>query len=168
MADDWHIDPATLTAKGRIFQGTLAPGDLPRVADLVASPEGELAYTITARLDGQRRKIVSCIIKGFASLTCQTTLEPFRYGIEVDDRLVLVDDEAGLPAIEAEGDDEDFMVADGPVDIRDLIEDAVILALPMIPRKPGLEAPNAKSREAEPAKESPFAALRSLKGPDKR
>jgi uncharacterized metal-binding protein YceD (DUF177 family) len=54
------------------------------------------------------------------------------------------------------------VVADGPLDIRDLVEDAVLLSLPMVPVKPGLEAEQPGPKVAE-RQESPFAALASLK-----
>lgn len=163
MRDEWTIDPETLSSRPRVLKGVLKPGDLPRVADLVASPEGELRYEVSAWLDPQRRKVVSCIIKGFAQLTCQVTMEAFRHDIDVSDRLVLVDDESGLPPIENESEEEDFVVADGPLDVREMLEDAVILALPMIPRKPGAAEPAQVPKEREPRKESPFAALKRPK-----
>ena len=166
MADEWTIDPATLGTKPKVLKGTLKPGDLPRLRDLVADPEGALHYEVSARLDSKRRKVVSCIIKGFAQLTCQTTMEAFRHDISVNDRLVLVDDESGLPPIEMEPEEEDFVVADGPLDVRSLVEDAVILALPMIPRKPGVAgagSASAKPEPAQPGRESPFAALKRPK-----
>ncbi|MGZ5063868.1 MAG: YceD family protein, partial [Usitatibacter sp.] len=104
----------------------------------------------------------SCIIEGFVFLTCQTTLEAFRHAVSIDDRLVLVDDEARLPPIEEESDAEDYLVADEPLDVLDLVEDAVLLALPMVPRKPGLEEAGPATVAKDP-KESPFAALASLK-----
>ena len=75
---------------------------------------------------------------------------------------MLVDDESQLPPVEEESDEEDYLVPDEPLDIRDLVEDAVLLSLPMVPRKPGLEeAPAGKGDK--PPRESPFAALASLK-----
>lgn len=162
MRDEWMLDPATLSERPRVFRGTLAPGDLPRLRDQVASPEGELRYEVSAVLDPQRRKLVSCIIKGFAQLTCQVTMEDFRHDIDVSDRLVLVDDESALPPIENESEEEDYVVADAPLDVRELVEDAVILALPMIPRKPGVRAPERDAAGAAP-QESPFAALKRPK-----
>ena len=64
--------------------------------------------------------------------------------------------------IDEESEAEDYLVADEPQDIRDLVEDAVLLALPMVPRKPGLEeAPLAGGESGRET--SPFAALASLK-----
>ncbi len=155
------IHPDRISDKPQIVEGTIAPGELPRLREEVAKPEGELRYEVTARRDRQRRKVVSCTIKGFVFLTCQTSLEDFRHGVSIDDRLVLVDSEAELPPIEEESDAEDYLVADGPLDILGLVEDAVLLALPMVPRKPGLEEREAERPRREGG-ESPFAALASL------
>lgn len=163
MDDDFLIRPERLAAKPTVWAGTFAPGDLDRLADSLAGPEGELRYRITAALDPQRRKVVSCIIEGFVFLTCQTSLEAFRHEVSIKDRLVLVDNEAELPAITEESDTEDYLVADEPLDIRDLVEDAVLLALPMVPRKPGLEEAPGAGAGAAGAGDSPFAALAGLK-----
>ena len=76
---------------------------------------------------------------------------------------MLVGSEAELPPVEEESDEQDYLVADGPLDIRDLVEDAVLLALPMVPRKPGLEDAPGEGGTARPGKVSPFAVLASLK-----
>jgi uncharacterized protein len=93
-------------------------------------------------------------------------MEVFRHDVSVNDRLVLVDEESALPPIEMESEEEDFVVADGPLDVRNLVEDAVILALPMIPRKPGVAGvagASAGPKPAEAVRESPFAALKRPK-----
>lgn len=161
--DEYLIDPERISDKPDVREGTFTPADLERLEDSVANGEGRLDYRITAVLDKQRRKRVSCIIKGFVFLTCQASLEAFRHDVSVDDRLVLVDDESQLPPVEEESDEEDYLVADEPLDIRDLVEDAVLLSLPMVPRKPGLEEAPVVGKGDETPRESPFAALASLK-----
>jgi uncharacterized protein len=156
------LDPTHIASKPLVIEGTFSPADLERLEGVLANGDGELRYRVTARLDDRRRMVASCIIEGFVFLTCQSSLEAFRYAISVDDRLVLVRSESELPAIEEEDDTEDYLVADEPLDIRDLVEDAVLLALPMVPRKPGLEEQAEGPKEAV-RKESPFAALASLK-----
>ena len=162
MVRELIVHPERLTAKPLVFEGTVAVDALPRLRDIVASSAGELRYTVTARRDPQGRQVVSCIIEGFVFLTCQTSLEEFRHGVSIDDRLVLVTREAELPPIEEESDAEDYMVADGPLAVLDLVEDAVLLALPMVPRKPGLEEAQG-GRPRRDGGESPFAALASLR-----
>src|SRR5688572_11395553 len=162
MDAPYLLDPARISDKPLVFKGRLVPADLERLEDAVADERGELRYEITASLDRRRRRVVSCIIEGFVFLICQNSLEAFRHGISINDRLVLVEDESRLPSVEEEGEDEDYVVADEPLDIRDLVEDAVLLALPMIPRKPGTEGA-VKGEAGEEAKPSPFAALAGLK-----
>ena len=164
MSNPHLIHPDRLTPAGTPFEGTLRPGDLPRLAPELANAEGELRYRITARLDSQQRRVVSCIIDGFVFLTCQSTMEVFRHEIAVRDRLVLVGSEQELPPIEGESDEEDFVVATHPLDPVGLVEDAVILCLPMVPRKPGA-GPAAEGKEAVSGKPSPFAVLAGLKAP---
>ena len=158
-----EIDLATLSAKPLSVEGIVSPGDLERLSESLANGDGELRYRVSACLDAQRRRVVSCIIEGFIFLTCQSSLDTFRHPVSIDDRLVLVDDESRLPPLEEESDTEDYLVVDGPLDILELVEDAVILALPMMPRKPGLEWKEAEAKEEEGPKASPFAKLSSLK-----
>jgi uncharacterized protein len=162
MANDFVIHPERISERPEVFEGTADLHDLPVLGDSVADDRVTIHYKVTARLDPTRRKVVSCIIEGFVFLTCQTTLEVFRHVISINDALVLVDSESQLPPIEEEREAEDYIVADGPIDVLDLVEEAVLLALPMVPRKPGLEAAG-PAEPVAPQRQSPFAALDRLK-----
>ena len=158
-----RLDPERLSERPMVFEETLGVEAFPRLLESLANDEGELRYRVSAGLDRERRKVVSCIIEGFVFLTCQATLDTFRHPVSIDDRLVLVDDESRLPPMQEESDTEDYLVVDGPLDVLELVEDAVILALPMIPRKPGLESREVESKEPGDEKPSPFAKLSGLK-----
>ena len=162
MTEELLIHPERISERPTVFEGTVDIEEFPRLEESLATPETDLRYTVTARLDKQRRAVVSCIIEGFVFLTCQSSLEAFRHAISIDERLVLVDNESSLPPFEEESDAEDYLVVDGPVDVLDLVEDAILLALPMIPRKPGI-GDEAVSLRDEEVRDSPFAALASLK-----
>ena len=155
------IHPEKLRETPAVFEGDVDLEEVPRLAESLAEGGAQLHYRVVARLDKQRRKVVSCIIEGFVFLTCQSTLEDFRHAILVDERMVLVDSEEELPPIEEESDAEDYLVADGPVDVLDMVEDAILLSLPMVPRKPGVG--EAQKPQGEGPRHSPFAALASLK-----
>ena len=163
MSEELLIYPERISAKPLVFEGTADPGEFPDLAESLASDEGELRFRVTARLEGERRKVLSCIIEGFVFLTCQSSLEAFRHEISISDVLVLVDSESELPPIQEESDAEDYIVADGPIDVLDLVEEAVLLALPMVPRKPGLKEGGEAAKAAAVPKPSPFAALAGLK-----
>lgn len=171
MESELVIHPDQLNETPQVFEGDVSLDEFPRLAEAIADPGIEVHFRVTAGLDAQRRKVVSCIIEGFVFLTCQSTLEDFRHTLTIAERIVLVDRESELPPIQDESDAEDYLVADGPVDVLDLVEDAILLSLPMVPRKPGLgqvEKPKDEGALGSPLagtglKESPFAALASLK-----
>ena len=104
MADEFLIQTDRLSAKPLVLEGTFHPADLERLEDSLADDRGELRYRITAQLDARQRKVLSCIIEGFVFLTCQSSLEAFRHDLALTERLVLVDSEAQLPALEEESD----------------------------------------------------------------
>ena len=162
MENELVIHPERIAERPQVFEGTAGADDLPGLEDSVANDQLELRYKVTARLDRQRRKVVSCIIEGFVFLTCQASLEAFRHAVSIDERLVLVDRESELPPFEEESDAEDYMVVDGPIDVLDLVEEAVLLSLPMVPRKPGLEGADVAKPDAG-KRESPFAALERMR-----
>lgn len=162
MADPSLIHLDRITESGLAFEGVARPVDFEALDDRVASDEGELRWRVTARLDSKRRRVVSCIIEGFVFLECQSTQEVFRHEVASHDRLVLVGSESELPPFEEESDQEDFVVATTPLDPLALVEESLLLALPMVPRKPGA-GPGAPAPGAGEAKPSPFAALASLK-----
>ncbi|MBC8022171.1 MAG: DUF177 domain-containing protein [Burkholderiales bacterium] len=162
MTTEQVILPERISGEPQVFEGTADLHDLAGLADTLANADGELRYRVEARLDPQRRKVVSCIIEGFVFLTCQSSLEAFRHEISIDDKLVLVDSENQLPPIEEEQDHEDYVVADGEIHVLDLVEEAVLLALPMVPRKPGTNLAESGGPRAG-TRESPFAALERLR-----
>jgi len=99
-------------------------------------------------------------------LTCQRTLEVFGLPVHVDAKLGLItreEDEAALPS-----NYEPLLTVDGQIKLADVIEDELILGLPVVPLRPGFEAAPARvwSDAEEPQDEpqrNPFAALKKLK-----
>ena len=99
-------------------------------------------------------------------LTCQRTLEVFGLPVHVDAKLGLITreaDEAALPS-----DYEPLLTTDGQINPAEVIEDELILALPVVPLKPGAE--DASSAWAgtdkmpdDDGEENPFAALKKMK-----
>ena len=124
---------------------------------------GELRYRVTALLDKQRRKVVSCIIEGFVFLTCQRRWKRsgtrFRSTIgwcsSTTKRSSRRSRRRATPRI--------TWSRTSPLDVRDLVEDAVLLAAAdgaaQARARGGAGKPGAKGR----GEQSPFAALASLK-----
>ncbi len=158
------------TRLGQQAEGTAAPGTFPRLHEVLVFPDGELNYRVEGHLlgrpDGCQQRSVRCIITGWVTLQCQTTLRSLRHPLNIDRRLVLVETEDELPALEEEPEDQDYVVARHELDLTSLVEDEVILDLPMIPRsvESSAEAQNEEDSTAG-SSSSPFAVLAALKKP---
>ena len=105
-------------------------------------------------------------------LTCQRCLTAVNVPVQIDRSYRFVDTEAQA---ELEDDEslEDLLVASREFDLSALIEDEVLMDLPVVPRHDTcpvaikLAAVDADFEDA-PVKPNPFAVLAGLKNPDKK
>ena len=98
------------------------------------------------------------------SLECQRCLQPMTELLEVDRRFRFVRHEAEAAKLDEESED-DVLALPQRLDLHELLEDELILALPIVPRH-GV-CPQALPLAAEPEAEvapNPFAALAALRG----
>ena len=100
------------------------------------------------------------------ALVCQRCLGPVATELDVDRWFRFVHDEDEAAALDAQTED-DVLAVRGPLDLLGLIEDELLLALPLVPRHEHCPVPLPMAasveleQEAEPA--NPFAALEALK-----
>jgi uncharacterized protein len=83
----------------------------------------------------------------------------------VDSNFFIVPDESAISMLEENqelGDDDDCLVAEAEMQVMDLIEDEILLALPLAPKHPS-EICGASEHLNELKKPSPFAVLQGLK-----
>ena len=134
MSSDLVIDSISFAKKSESLQGKIAIGRLERVRESLASSQGDIKFQLQGELDNQRRPSLRLSISGQVLLTCQRCLADFSHALMVERRLVLVASESELPEVEDEDPDVDFLVADGKMNVQDLIEDEIILGLPLAPK----------------------------------
>ena len=102
---------------------------------------------------------------GVLAMQCQRCLQPVDVSLAVDRRLFFVESEDAAAALDTESED-DVLTLEPAIDLQALIEDELLLALPLIPRHDVCPEPLPVSTDvdvvAAPA-EHPFAALAALK-----
>lgn len=157
------VDPWRMAQARRNYAGHLALRELPRLAGLLAHADGNLNYRVDFGCDESGLAILDVHADADLVLTCQRTLQEFVLPVSINQRLGLIRDEAQESAL-PDGC-EPLLVTNGKTSIRDVIEDEMILALPLVALSPGapLEqvALGGTSNEGE-ASASPFAVLGSL------
>lgn len=161
-----RIDVERAVSTGRIYSGTFQLAGLSRLTNMLADGEGEVRYELKFARNSIGQRMVEMHAETALPLICQATLERFELPVQIDTRIGFVRDEAdadGLP----EGY-EPALTDEGMIDPAALIEDELILAVPVIPRNPDavLDVP-ALREEPESAtatdRPNPFSALAALK-----
>ena len=163
------VDAERMVAGRRSFEGALLVAELPRLVEALADDRGEVTY----RLDFEQGELgglqLHVVLNAGLTLECQRTLEPFVYPVAVDTRLGLLADEQDAAALP--GDCEPLLLEGGALSPSKVIEDELLLALPLVPVKPGSEilqgewsAPGDAPQDAERDEPTtrPFADLRKL------
>jgi uncharacterized protein len=151
----------------RSFEGSLPVAALPRLCSALAGSEGSVDYRLDFGRDTLGTDYVDVHALASLTLVCQRTLEPFALPVAVDNRLGLIrreQDEAGLPP----GCEPLLVAEDGRLAPADVIEDELLLALPLVPMNPDSSLPDAvaghgEDDEAVAKQDNPFAVLRELK-----
>ncbi|WP_137718254.1 YceD family protein [Methylobacillus flagellatus] len=146
---------------------TIAVFRLTRLGDLLTSQEGELSYTLSGFLDEQSKPGLRLAVSGKLMLSCQRCLGPYACAVDTVSQFELVAREEDIPLPEDEDDERDFMVASANMSVQDLIEDELLLALPLAPRHDdgqcGEDGSAIEKILRESNSPSPFALLEQLK-----
>jgi len=95
---------------------------------------------------------------------CQRCLKPVTLALTIDRILRFVDDEATAATLDADSE-EDVLVASRQFDLQALVEDELLLDMPLVPMHGTCPSPLAEPVEDMPAEPEahPFAALAALK-----
>ncbi len=148
----------------RSFEGRLPLSAMTRLQGLLVDAEGEVRYTIEFDRDALQVPYVELQIDAGLPLVCQRSLQRFVLPVSITQRLGLVRDEAEESALPP-GYEALLVPEDGMLRAVELVEDELVLAVPVVAVAPGSDAVEREwpAQEEELAKASPFAALTSLK-----
>lgn len=147
------------------FRGSLPLASMPRLRESLAATDGEVVFELEFGKDELGVAQLRVRAEAVLPLICQRTLETFALPVQIDTRLGLIareEDEATLPA-----DVEPLLISNGLLRLADVVEDELILAVPVVPVKPGTASNRqvwsdpADPQEAET--QNPFAALADIK-----
>ncbi len=158
---------------GYAWEGELPLREFPRLLELLETPEpeGTVAFRVefsdSRLLPGEARIQARTVLP----LQCQRSLQGFDFSVDVDRQVGFVTATEQLDRLSP--DMEPSWLNEGQVNLRDLIEDELILAIPEIPLSEDGQVPVEYLAEATPEPEqtvenspevNPFAVLEKLKG----
>ena len=148
------------------FHGALSLGGLDRLVSGLASDKGEAE----AEISFTTRAGVPCLagkVRANVEMVCQRCLEPVQMQIEGSFRFGLVESEEEFDNLPAEF--EPFIVTDGEQSLYDVLEDELILSLPLVSRH-DYECSEVMKQQQPPSGDAetyrPFAGLKDLMNQD--
>jgi uncharacterized protein len=127
-------DLESLASRGVTLDGELELGKLTRLLDLLHSAVGSVRAALRFRQRRDGWVGVELDLEASVELVCQRCLEPFRQAV-VERVGVVLADAAALPTTVPEGF-EPFEVEGGRLRPAELIEDELIVAIPLVPKHP--------------------------------
>ena len=159
------LDAWRMVAAKRLFDGRLPLSGMPRLRPVLADAEGDCRFEVEFGVDALGMRYVEVRAEAELPLLCQRTLERFLYPVRIDQRLGLITDESQEAAL-PEGVEPLLLDASGELNPAGLVEDELILAVPVVPIDPDsaeIEPQWPDEAEEEEEKPNPFAALAALK-----
>lgn len=161
------IDSLEFARQGRRLDGDVPISRFDRLAELLADNAGTLRVAVAGELDEEGNPGLRLRLEGSLKLRCQRCLEPLPWAVAIDSLLLLGDATEVLADPALAGDEEeldatapDVIVAEREQAVLPLLEDELLLSLPMAPRHGHCVPPSGGAKDGAA---SPFAVLAQLK-----
>ncbi|HUW38957.1 MAG TPA: YceD family protein [Rhodocyclaceae bacterium] len=155
------VDSLAFAREGRHLIGELAVNELPRLADALADDDaGALACDVSGGRNEAGKLYLRLMITGELRLRCQRCLEAMSFPLAIDSRVLLVPPGAPWPDETLEDDSADAIDALDQQSVAELVEEELLLALPVAPRHDACGLPGGERNDGAA---SPFAVLAKLK-----
>lgn len=164
---DW-ISPGRAAEGKRIFSGTIALSRMKRLAKLLVEANGEASFVAAFKSDMDKRVIIDLQVEAELPLICQASLEVYKERVNRRSVLAVIDHEHQQEDVPDSY--EPVLAENGRLAIASVVEEELLLGLPQIPRKPGLEKvefstggqPRKSVELQQEAQKNPFATLQGL------
>lgn len=161
------INGPEFARNGEVLHGKIAVASMSRLEGILYSDDGMLDYELAGYINREGKPAIRCTVRGMLPLVCQRCLEDFAYPVDIVSDLILVEDEGAFEEID-EDDATDAVVAAPCLDPLVLVEDEVLLDIPMSPRHPLTQCKmQADAMEIGAEERKAFATLGVLKAQDK-
>lgn len=160
------IDALDFARNAGVHHGKIALSGFERLQDYLAHDSGELQYSVTGALNRNGKPVLRVAVQGLIYLECQRCLEELGHMLDIHTELLLAQSENELSRLDAD-ESVDCVLAKPDMDVLALIEDEIILGLPISPRHEQRECRVGEqgSNKTAIGEKSPFAALAALKKP---
>lgn len=156
------VDPAKLADSGESLEGQLQLQKLNRISDLILDREGIISFSLAFGRDDEGTVAITGELSTELAVLCQRCLGPMRLRVQSAINVGVVDDPGNLAALPDRL--EPVVTEEHRISLQQLIEDELLLAMPLAPVHEQAVCPGAGLVDAHAVKkQSPFAVLKDMK-----
>jgi len=167
-----HIEPLRLARSQRLMQGRLPLSRMPRLVESLVESTGDVKVELEFDVDKSNIAWVKGHLTCTLPLCCQRCMKTLLMPVDTTFKLALIESEAEIERLGEEY--EPLLLDDSLVSVATLVEDELLLSLPIVPKH---ESENcnaahfgelhseevAETVNETEEKKNPFAALADLK-----
>ena len=130
-----HIaDIFAFAKEKRLLKDSIFLKDCDRLEDVLENLEGEIAFELEGVLGKNRKPALRLTLNGILPLICQRCLERLDYELRHTIVLELARENAEIAEDDFEDENYEIFPTPKTIDVAELVEDEMILALPNFPR----------------------------------
>lgn len=162
-----HVDPRKLADRNAAVEGGVALADLKRLCEPLSDNVGTVQAKFVFDRDEDGTVVIHSDLSTHVTLVCQRCLEPVTLPIHSECTYAVVKQGANTQSLPTGYDV--LELGEDPLDLRGVLEDELLLALPIVPahhpeecqQPAGADGP--ESAEDEVPRSNPFSVLAQLK-----
>jgi len=163
-----YIDPLHLADKRSELKGALSLKDFGRLGDMLSDTDGNVVIDLFFSREGRLAKIEGKI-ETHLRLVCQNCLQAIAWPVQAEVRLGVVNSLEQVDRLPPGF--EPLFVEEAKILLQDIIEDELLLNLPLYPKHPepcvaqdtGSRTPSQAEAERPKPQDNPFSVLTHLK-----
>jgi len=167
-----HIEPLRLARSQRLMQGRLPLSRMPRLVESLVESTGDVNVELEFDVDSSGIAWMKGHLTCTLPLCCQRCMQTLLMPVDTTFRLAMIESEAEIERLGEEY--EPLILDDSLVSVAELVEDELLLCLPIVPKHETEDCNAAIFDEAHSEevaetvneseqKKNPFAALADFK-----
>lgn len=127
-----HIDPIRMAETRRLLQGYVPISEMKRLCESLVDNGGNVEVSLEFGIDAEGIRYMQGHIRAALKLECQRCLEPMRFAVDNEFALGMVRNATEAEALPSHY--EPLQLDGKPLFLRDVLEDELLLNLPIVPR----------------------------------
>lgn len=156
------IEPEQLAVSGKRLAGQLRLAEMHRVTELILNPGGDVGFSLSFSRDEKGVIRITGDISSTLRVLCQRCLNEMDFHLDNPVNVGIVRSQEEMKLLPDFL--EPFVTGERAISLHKLIEDELLLGLPISPLHEPEDCPALKvTREHAPKRENPFAVLKGLK-----